>query len=86
MSFASRFDIKLIVSVSALKMPADIAGATFMAIATSAPELFTNLIATFVTKGDVGVGTIVGSAVFNILAVAAVCGILAGMVRNEFFR
>ena len=50
-----------------------------MAIATSAPELFTNLIATFITKGDVGIGTIVGSAVFNILAVAAVCGLGAGM-------
>lgn len=46
----------------------------------SAPELFTNIIGTFITKGDIGVGTIVGSAVFNILAVAAVCGIGAGMV------
>ncbi len=52
-----------------------------MAIATSAPELFTNIIGTFVTRGDIGVGTIVGSAVFNILAVVAVCGLGAGMVR-----
>lgn len=27
-----------------------------MAISTSAPELFTNVIGTFVTKGDLGVG------------------------------
>ncbi|CAB1344616.1 unnamed protein product [Coregonus sp. 'balchen'] len=32
----------------------------------------------FVTKGDVGVGTIVGSAVFNILCIIGVCGIFAG--------
>ncbi|RZF38053.1 hypothetical protein LSTR_LSTR006452 [Laodelphax striatellus] len=64
----------------ALNMSKDVAGATFMATATSAPELFVNVIGTFITEGDIGVGTIVGSAVFNILAVAACCGIGAGMV------
>lgn len=53
-----------------------------MAAATSAPELFVNVIGTFITEGDIGVGTIVGSAVFNILAVAACCGIGAGMVSS----
>lgn len=67
-------------SVTALNMTNDVAGATFMAAATSAPELFVNVIGTFITEGDIGVGTIVGSAVFNILAVAACCGIGAGMV------
>jgi Ca2+/Na+ antiporter len=61
-------------------MSNDVAGATFMAAATSAPELFVNVIGTFITEGDIGVGTIVGSAVFNILAVAACCGIGAGIV------
>ncbi|KAH8396191.1 hypothetical protein KR222_004699, partial [Zaprionus bogoriensis] len=65
---------------AALNMSNDVAGATFMAAATSAPELFVNVIGTFITEGDIGVGTIVGSAVFNILAVAACCGIGAGMV------
>lgn len=51
-----------------------------MAAATSAPELFVNVIGTFITEGDIGVGTIVGSAVFNILAVASCCGIGAGTV------
>ena len=31
----------------------------------------------FVAKGDVGTGTIVGSAVFNILFVIGLCGCLA---------
>lgn len=64
-------------------MSNDVAGATFMAAATSAPELFVNVIGTFITEGDIGIGTIVGSAVFNILAVAACCGIGAGMVYGE---
>lgn len=64
-------------------MSNDVAGATFMAAATSAPELFVNVIGTFITEGDIGVGTIVGSAVFNILAVAACCGIGAGMVSES---
>ncbi|XP_064206232.1 sodium/potassium/calcium exchanger 3-like [Anguilla rostrata] len=60
-----------------LHLSEDVAGATFMAAGSSAPELFTSLIAVFITQGDVGVGTIVGSAVFNILVIIGVCGIFA---------
>ncbi|XP_046421271.1 sodium/potassium/calcium exchanger 4-like isoform X1 [Neodiprion fabricii] len=63
-----------------LGMTEDVAGATFMAAATSSPELFINIVGTFVTEGDLGVGTIVGSAVFNILAVPACCGLFATQV------
>nr|CAD7575830.1 unnamed protein product [Timema californicum] len=63
-----------------LGMSDDVAGATFMAAATSSPELFINSVGTFITEGDIGVGTIVGSAVFNILAVPACCGLFAGQV------
>ncbi|XP_056136224.1 sodium/potassium/calcium exchanger 3-like [Lampris incognitus] len=61
-----------------LHLSEDVAGATFMAAGSSAPELFTSVIGVFVTKGDVGVGTIVGSAVFNILCIIGVCGFFAG--------
>uniref|UniRef100_A0A3B4B7B7 Sodium/calcium exchanger membrane region domain-containing protein n=1 Tax=Periophthalmus magnuspinnatus TaxID=409849 RepID=A0A3B4B7B7_9GOBI len=60
-----------------LQLSEDVAGATFMAAGSSAPELFTSLIV-FITKGDVGVGTIVGSAVFNILVIIGLSGIFAG--------
>lgn len=63
-----------------LNMKEDVAGATFMATASSSAEIFINSIGTFITQGDLGVGTIVGSAVFNILAVPAVCGLFANMV------
>lgn len=65
---------------TAMNLKEDVVGATFMAAATSSPELFINCVGTFVTKGDLGVGTIVGSAVFNILAVPACCGLFAGQV------
>uniref|UniRef100_A0A3Q2GA31 Solute carrier family 24 member 4b n=1 Tax=Cyprinodon variegatus TaxID=28743 RepID=A0A3Q2GA31_CYPVA len=62
-----------------LDLSEDVAGATFMAAGSSAPELFASVIV-FITHGDVGVGTIVGSAVFNILCIIGVCGIFAGQV------
>ena len=67
-------------------MSNDVAGATFMAAATSAPELFVNVIGTFITEGDIGVGTIVGSAVFNILAIAACCGLCAITVWSKILK
>jgi len=55
----------------------DVAGATFMAAGGSAPELFTSLIGTLISNSDVGFGTIVGSAVFNVLFVIGLCGLAA---------
>nr|XP_051682402.1 sodium/potassium/calcium exchanger 4 isoform X3 [Oryctolagus cuniculus] len=63
-----------------LHMSEDVAGATFMAAGSSTPELFASVIGVFITHGDVGVGTIVGSAVFNILCIIGVCGLFAGQV------
>ena len=48
-----------------------------MAAGGSAPELFTSVIGVFIAKSDVGIGTIVGSAVFNILFVIAACAFAA---------
>ncbi|CAH1958907.1 unnamed protein product [Acanthoscelides obtectus] len=48
-----------------------------MSVATSCPELFTNIIGTFVTESDIGIGTIVGSSLFNGLGVAAIGGLAA---------
>jgi len=62
--------------VEKLQLSDDVAGATFMAAGSSAPELFTSVIGVFVAKGDVGIGTIVGSAVFNILVIIGLCALL----------
>jgi len=53
----------------ALHLSSDVAGATFMAAGSSAPELFTSLMGVFAVKNDVGIGTIVGSAVFNLCCI-----------------
>ena len=58
----------------------DVAGATFMAAGGSAPELFTSVIGVFISFNDVGIGTIVGSAVFNVLFVIAMCVIFSRTV------
>ncbi|XP_014668204.1 PREDICTED: sodium/potassium/calcium exchanger 3-like, partial [Priapulus caudatus] len=60
-----------------LELSEDVAGATFMAAGSSAPELFTSVAGVSV-ESDVGVGTIVGSAVFNILIIIALSSALAG--------
>lgn len=48
-----------------------------MAIGTSAPELFTSLIGVFISHDDIGTGTILGSAVFNLIFIPAVCAFAA---------
>lgn len=61
-----------------LKLPSDVAGATLMAMGSSAPELMIALIALFKGGGehsDVGIGTIVGSALFNVLIITGASAI-----------
>ena len=59
----------------------DVVGATFMAAGTSAPEMFISAVGLFVAKGDVGLGTVVGSAVFNNFFIVAMCCFFAASVR-----
>ena len=53
------------------RIPDDVAGATLMAAGASSPELFTSLIALFVTRSEVGLGTVIGSEIFNHLGICA---------------
>ncbi|XP_076326637.1 sodium/potassium/calcium exchanger 5-like isoform X1 [Tachypleus tridentatus] len=55
-----------------LQIPSDIAGASFMAIGSSAPEFYSSVIGAFITEGDIGIGTILGTAVFNLLGVTMI--------------
>lgn len=61
-----------------LKMSSDAAGATLMAVGSSAPELFVAVFAVF-RPGDhaaIGIGNIVGSALFNILAITGAAAVV----------
>ncbi|XP_071477467.1 sodium/potassium/calcium exchanger 1-like [Diadema antillarum] len=68
-----------------LELSEDVAGATFMAAGSSAPELFTSVVGV-AFESDVGVGTIVGSAMFNILIIIALTAALAGKVLHLDWR
>jgi K+-dependent Na+/Ca+ exchanger-like protein len=61
-----------------LKLPHNVAGASLMAMGSSAPELAIAVLALFTAGGahsDVGIGTIVGSAVFNVLVITGISAI-----------
>lgn len=53
-------------------IPDDVAGATLMAAGASSPELFSSIVALFITHSALGLGTIVGSEIFNQLMIC--CG------------
>jgi len=68
---------------AALSLSDDVAGATFMAAGSSAPELATAVISIIFKPepSDEGLGTIVGSAVFNLMVIIGLSAIFAGQVR-----
>jgi len=68
-----------------LDLKDDVAGATFMAAGGSAPELFTSIMGVFVAENDIGFGTIVGSAVFNVLFVIAMCAFVCPGLKLTFW-
>lgn len=86
--------LTMICSRYGLNLPPDVAGATFMAAGSSAPELATSFLGVFVAASPVGLGTILGSAVFNILIIIGAVAILTGepleldhkpVIRDNFF-
>ena len=56
-----------------------------MAMGSSAPELFISLMSVFISESDTGVGTIVGSAVFNILIIIGLCSYVAAGVSLDWY-
>lgn len=73
------------VVIDRFKIPDDVAGATLMAMGTSAPELFCNLIALFATHTvDAGVGTIVGSDLFNMFMICGGSAIVGGTLELDW--
>jgi K+-dependent Na+/Ca+ exchanger-like protein len=65
-----------------MKLPPSVSGATLLALGTSAPEISTALVALFVAGSNpaTGVGTIVGSAIFQILVVIG----FAALVQTSY--
>jgi|APSaa5957512622_1039677.scaffolds.fasta_scaffold00003_52 cation:H+ antiporter len=60
------------------KLPRDVKGATFDAISSSLPELLVALYSVIIFKQfEVGIGTIAGSALFNLLIIPSICVFVA---------
>ena len=52
-------------------------GLTIVAAGTSLPEVATSILATFRGERDIAVGNVVGSNIFNLLAVLGLSGLVA---------
>jgi K+-dependent Na+/Ca+ exchanger-like protein len=65
---------------AALKLTPAVAGATFLAAGSSAPELFTSVASAFFNPSEAGIGTIVGSAMFNLLIIVALSAVVASQI------
>lgn len=59
-----------------LRVPAFIVGLTVVAVGTSAPELTVSLLAAVGGKGDMAVGNVVGSNLFNGLVILGLCALV----------
>lgn len=61
-------------------IPPLVIGLTVVAFGTSAPELVVSLTATFGGRDAVAVGNVVGSNIFNVLAILGVCALVRPLV------
>jgi cation:H+ antiporter len=58
-------------------------GVTIIAFGTSVPELATSAIAAFKKQADISIGNLIGSNIFNILAVIGLTGIITPIPVSE---
>ena len=75
--FASRLLVDNAVSIAKeLGVSEAVIGLTIVAAGTSMPELATPVVAAYKHKTDIAIGNIVGSNLFNILAIAGSCSLM----------
>ena len=60
-----------------------IVGLTLVAVGTSLPEAATSVVAAWRGQGDIAVGNLVGSNLFNLLAILGVTGLVRPVVRGQ---
>jgi len=53
-----------------------IIGLTIVAVGTSLPELVTSAVASFKNEGDIAIGNVVGSNIFNLLAILGLTAVI----------
>lgn len=72
--------------IVALNLPNDLIGAILIPFGTSGPEIFSSAVGVFFAENDIGTGAIIGSAVFNILAIPAASGLAAAYFIGDSIR
>ncbi|GLQ35925.1 sodium:calcium antiporter [Amylibacter marinus] len=71
----------------AFHVPEEIIGLTLVALGTSLPELATTVMAALRKEGDVAIGNVLGSNIFNLLGIVGVASLFGPMpVPSAFFQ
>ena len=70
---------------TALGVPESVIALTIVAIGTSAPELVTAMVAAYHRHGDIVIGNVVGSNIFNIFLVLGTASLITGVPVAERF-
>lgn len=82
--FASQLLVNNAVSIAKeLGLSEAVIGLTIVAAGTSMPELATSIVAAFKRKTDIAIGNIVGSNLFNILAIAGTSSLVHPIEANN---
>ncbi len=80
---ANRFLLGAVGLGEAFGIPEAIIGLTVVAVGTSLPEFAVSLIAAFRRHGDVAIGNVLGSNIFNILAILGISSLITPLSINE---
>ena len=65
------------------KVPEFIVGLTIVAVGTSMPEFTVSFMSALAGKGDMAIGNVVGSNIFNILLILGVCALASPIVFTK---
>ena len=66
-----------------LHIPEFIVGLTIVAVGTSMPELTVSFVSALAGKGDMAIGNVIGSNIFNTLLVLGVCAIASPIIFTK---
>jgi cation:H+ antiporter len=64
-------------------IPDAVIGLTVLAVGTSLPELATSIVAAYKGEGDISIGNVIGSNIFNILSILGIVAIIHPIVIGE---
>lgn len=76
--------LSLLFQVSNIVFDSSESRTLFLVCQTETYQRVTSLTGVFVTKGDIGISTILGSANYNLLGISAACGLFSSVVRINF--